>query len=183
MFTKMIILGAAAEVLHIGGLEISLWWWPFVFAFFKNIFILLDVLLLVGLVLVLRRFRIFGLRVYESVEEAVNSGKISTARMQRKWEVAADLMSSERLADRKKAVSEAEKLLDSVFRMANIPGENMEKRLEKLPEGKLNFQDDLLWAYKFKVSMESDPTFSPDDEEIKRAFYIFERSLKELGIL
>jgi hypothetical protein len=179
----MIILGAAVQVLHFGGLEINLWWWPFVFAFFKNIFILLDLLLLVGLVLVFRRFRIFGLRVYEAVEEAVNSGKISPARMQRKWEATAELMASERSSDRKKAAVEAEKLLDNVLRLANFPGENLEKRLIKIPEGRLNFQDDLVWAAKFTDSLGSDPTFAPDDEEINRAYYIFERTLKELNIL
>jgi hypothetical protein len=53
----------------------------------------------------------------------------------------------------------------------------------KIPEGQLNFQDDIIWAYKFKERLESDNAFSPDDEEINRAFYIFERTLKEMNIL
>jgi hypothetical protein len=183
MFSKFLFLGAASQVIQLGDFGIDLWWWPFVFAFFKNVFILLDILILVAIIMLAYRYRIFGLRVYEAIEEAMASGKLSRDRTQRKWGEIEEFMKSERISDKKKAVIMAERILDNALKTSNFAGENLEKRLAKIPEGNLNFHDDIIWAYKFKESLESDNTFNPDEEEIKRAFYIFERSLKEMNIL
>jgi len=183
MFTNILMLSAAAQSIRIGNYVVDLWWWPFVFACFKNMFILLDILLLVGIVMVFNRFQKFGVHVYEGVEEAITAGKISTGKLERKWEELKDLMKSPERSDRKKAVDRAEKLLDGVLKAANFSGENLEKRMTKIPEGQLNFQEDIVWAYKLREQMDSDPDYEPDDEEIKRAFYIYERTLKEMNIL
>jgi hypothetical protein len=180
---EYLILQAAAPVIEIGDLRMVLWWWPFVFAFFKNLFILLDLLIVVTIIVLVYRLRALHGRVYEAVEEAIASGKLSVARMKRKWTEAEELMNSERLDDRKTAVVRAEGILDNVLKAANFSGENLEKRLARIPENKLNFQDDLVWAYRFKENLLADPGFTPEAEELKRAFYVFERSLKEMTIL
>lgn len=183
MLTIHLIAQAAAQTIRIGDFSIGFWWWPFVFAFLKNTFLLLDLLLVVAIVLVLGRFATHSKRVYEAVEEAIASGKYSQRKAERKWGEAQGFMQSERLEDRAKALAAAENILNDALKAANFSGDSLEARLAKIPEGRLNFQDDLVWAAKFRARLETDPSYEPDAEELNRAFYVYERSLKDLGIL
>lgn len=182
MFSHL-FLAATAQVVKIGGLRLNLWWWPFIFTFFKTMFILLDILIVFAILLLLTRRRGSAGKVYDLVDEAVASGKISPAKIQRKWEQIKEMSEAEDLGERKQAIGKAEKILDDVLKAAAIPGENLSKRLAGIPENQMNFQDDLLWASQLRESLETDPNFAPEEEEIKRAFYVFERTLRDLNIL
>jgi hypothetical protein len=183
MLSNFLLLLESAQIVQIGTFRINIWWWPFVFAFFKNMFILLDVIIFAAIIMLIGRFKVFSLRVYEGVEEAMASGRLSQGKVQRKWEDIKELSQSEKADDNMKAVVLAGAELDNVLRAANFPGENLQKRLLKIPAGQLNFYDDIIWAADFRKKIESDPDFSPDGEEIKRSFYIFERALKDLSVL
>lgn len=185
MFTEICFLQfAAAQVVQIGDLRINLWWWPFVFAFIKNLYILLDIVLIIGIVLVFNRYKSFRLRIYESVEEAIESGTLSKERAQRKWEEARELMESDKMSDKKNAVLAAEDMLESALKSANISGENLEKKLAKFSETDINFKEDIIWAYRIGERIKSpEEGYEMDEEEVKRAFYILERTMKELNIL
>lgn len=183
MFSNFLLLLESAQIIQVGTFRINIWWWPFVLAFLKNTFILLDVMIFAAIIMLIGRFKVFSLRVYEGVEEAMSSGRLSQNKVQGKWKGIKELSQSEKIDDNKQAVAMADEILNNVFMAANFPGENLQKRLLKIPAGQLNFYDDVVWASDFKKKIESDPEFSPDSEEIKRAFYIFERTLKDLNVL
>ena len=67
--------------------------------------------------------------------------------------------------------------------MANFSGSNVEERLKKIPDNQLEFKEDIVWAHKLKEKIAKDENFEVENEEAKRAVYIFERALKEMGIL
>lgn len=183
IFEHLLIQVVAAPVLHLGKESITLWWWSFVFAFIKNMFILLDIIVLVGIIMVVGRLKKLGREIYDAVQEAMASGKLSKGKAQRKWEEAQSLIESDNIEDKKQATVIAEKILDDCLRSASLSGENLEVRILKLPDTEINFRDDIVWAHRMKVRLESEPGFETDTEEIERVFYIFERAMKELNIL
>lgn len=183
MLSNFLLLLESAQVVQIGAFRINIWWWPFVFVFFKNTFILLDVIIFAAIVMLIGRFKVFSLRVYEGVEDAMASGRLSQSKVQRRWKDVEELSQSEKADDNKRAVAIAGEEFDNVLRAANFPGENLQKRLLKIPAGQLNFYDDVVWAADFRKKIESDPDFSPDGEDIKRSLYVFERALKDLSVL
>lgn len=175
---------AATEALQLGGLRLNLWWWPFVFAFVKNLFILIDIVLVLAAVMILSRFKSFRIRIYESVEEAIESGKLSKGKLARKWEEIQTRMESDNLEDKKRATVMAEEMLDSALKAANLPGENVEKRLAKFSDTDINFKEDIIWAHRLAERIKTgEEDYEIDEEEVKRAFYILERTMKELNIL
>jgi len=178
-----LLVMASVPVFYVGKVKLVLWWWPFVFAFFKNMFIILDLLLIVAIVMVIMRFQKMGREIFDAVEEAIASGKISKGKVQRQWDEARDLINSGSLEDNKEAIFIAEKILDDCLRSASLSGENLERRLLRIRDTEINFRDDIIWAYRIKVHLETEPDFETDKEELERAFYILERAMKELNIL
>jgi hypothetical protein len=183
MIIEHLLIAAAAPAIHFGGKAIVIWWWPFAFAFLKNMFILLDIIIIIGIVMVLGRFQKLGGDLYENIEQAIRSGRLSKGKAQRKWEEAQELMQSDSLEDNKRAAGIAENILDECLRSANFSGENLERRITKIPDSQLNFKDDIIWAHRMKVRLETEPELETDKEEIERVFYIFERAMKEMNIL
>jgi len=183
IFEHLLIQAASYPVINLGESKIALWWWPFTFLLIKNMFILLDIIIFVGIVMVMGRFRKLGREIYDAVEAAIASGKISKGKIQRKWAEARRLIESDSIEDNKEATAIAEGLLDDCLRSANLSGENLEKRISKIPDTEINFRDDIIWAYRMKVRLESEPAFETDKEEVERVFRIFERAMKELNIL
>lgn len=174
---------SSAPVIHVGGRATVIWWWPFAFAFLKNMFILLDIILIIAIILVVGRFQRISGDIYDAIENAMKSGKLSKGRAQRKWEEAQELIKSDDLEDNKRGASVAESILDECLRSANYSGENLERRISKIPDSQLNFKDDIIWAYRMKVRFENEPGLETDKEEAERVFYVFERAMKELNIL
>jgi hypothetical protein len=183
IFEHLFIQAMSAPVIRLGRESFVLWWWPFVFTFFKNMFILLDIILVIGIVMVVGRFQRIGGDIYDAIESAINSGNLSKGKAQRKWEEAQELIQSDNLEDKKRAVSIAEGIMDECLKSANFSGDNLEGRISKIPDSQLDFKDDIVWAYRMKVRLENEPQIETDKEEIERVFYIFERAMKDLNIL
>jgi len=155
-----------------------------VFAFVKNLFVLMSIILFVATIMLLIRFQSLRVRFYESVEEAIESGTLSKGKIQRKWDEAKENMESDNMENRKKAVVVADGMLDSSLKAANFPGENLEKRLAKFSDTDINFKDDIIWAHRLVERIKlGEAEYEIDEEELKRAFYILERTMKELNIL
>jgi len=174
----------AREILEIGGLSINIGWWPYLFAMIKYFLIFLTILFIIGIVLILMRVEAgFKIKVVELVEKAIEMGKISKAKARKEWDVVLYDLDSNDCQNYKKAVVNAEKLFDRVLKMANFSGSNMEDRLRRVPDKQLEFKDDIIWAHKLKRMISEDENFEVEHEEAKRAVYIFERVLKDVGII
>ncbi|MEA2098249.1 MAG: hypothetical protein U9P70_04240 [Patescibacteria group bacterium] len=173
----------AEEILEIGNLTISVSLWPYLFAMIKYFLIFMTILFIVGIILILSRVEAeFKVRINESVEKAIEMGKISRTKSRKEWEAILYKLNSDDSQDYKKAVVSAEELFNRVLKMANFSGSNTEDRLRMVPDKQLEFKDDIIWAYKLKKMISEDENFEVEHEEAKRAVYIFERTLKEMRV-
>lgn len=185
MFDFLIQSVQAAEVLEIGGWEISFSWHLFLLLdLVKYFLMILTVILLVAIILILIRVQGgFKTRIREIVEEAMEAGKLPKTKTQKKIDTINSLLESNDPEDYKKAVVLAEELFNKILKMANFSGENLKQRISKVSDSQLNFQEDILWAYNLKEGILTDEDFIVDYEEAKRAVYIFQRALKEVGVI
>jgi len=187
MFEFFIETTQAAERIEIGNLIIEIEdvsWWPYLYGAIKYFMAGMTILLATGIVLILMRVEGgFKVRIKEAIEEAKETGKLTKTKTQNKWEVIASNVESEDVDNYKKAVVLAEELFASVLKAANFSGENLEKKLSKIPDSQLEFKEDIIWAYKLKEKILSDEDFAVDHEEAKRAVYIFQRALKEMHVI
>ncbi|MCK4525687.1 MAG: hypothetical protein KAU07_04570, partial [Candidatus Andersenbacteria bacterium] len=137
-----------------------------------------------GIILILIRVEGgFKIRIKEAVEEAAEAGKLPKTKVQKEREAILYNLDSNNSEDYKKAVVSAEELFNRVLKAANFSGSNIEDRLKKIPDNQLEFKEDIIWAHRLKEKIFEDEIFEVDREEAKRAVYIFERALKEMGVL
>ena len=187
MFEFLIETTQAVDRIEIGNLIIeieSVLWWPYLYGAVKYFMIGMTILFVIGIILILMRVEgSFKIRIKEAIEEAKEAGKLPKTKTQNKWETISSNIESEDSDDYKKAVVLAEELFSSVLKAANFSGENLEKKLNKIPDNQLEFKDDIIWAYKLKEKILSDEDFTVDHEEARRAVYIFQRALKEMHVI
>lgn len=183
MVIDNLLFAASGEILQLGAFRIDIWWWPFLYALIKNFLMLLTVVLFVATVLVFYRFRSLRTRIYDAIGEAIESGKLSKEGIVEKWEEIKSKIDSDSREDNKKAVLAAEEILESALKLSGYTGENIEKIVDKIPENRLSFKEDIIWAYRLKVQLSEGSEEGIDKEEMERVVYIFERALRELNIL
>jgi len=177
----------AAEVIEIGNWEISISWMPwhsYLFAVIKYFLMFYTVVLLAAIILILVRIQgSFKIKIREAIEEAMEAGKLPKTKTQEKIEFISSAVESNSSEDYKRAVILAEELLSNALKIAGFSGENLEKRISKISDGQLNFKEDIIWACRLAEKISTDEEFETDHEEAKRAVYIFQRALKEIGIM
>lgn len=175
------------EVIEIGGWEVSvLWspWYSYLLFAVKYFLMFYTVVLFIAIILIFVRIRGgFKIRIKEAVEEAMEVGKLPKTRTQKKMEAISSAIESDKPEDYEKAVVLAGKFFDEVLKAANFSGDNLEKRVSKVPERQLNFKEDIIWACRLKEKILADEEFKVDREEAIRAVHIFQRALKEIGII
>jgi len=184
MFTFITQFAQANAVLEIGNFTVNIWGWNYFFIAVKYLLMFYSFVIILDLILVFSRIQDgFKIRMKEAIEEAIEAGKLPRTKTQRKWDAVVSSVESNNPEDYKEAVVLAEKLFDYVLRSANFSGENLKKRLEKVPDNQMDFKEDIIWAYSLKEAILSDSSFEVDHEEAKRAVYVFQRALKEWGVL
>jgi len=187
MFEFLIETTQAAERIEIGDFVIEIEdvsWWPYLYGAIKYFMAGMTALFIIGIILILMRVEGgFKVRIKEAIEEAKEAGKLPKTKIQNKWEIISSNIKSKNTDDHKKAIVLAEKLFTGVLKAANFSGENLEKKLSKIPDNQLEFKEDIIWAYKLKEKILSDENFTIDREEAKRAVYIFQRALKEMNVI
>ena len=170
-----------------GNWEISILWAPWCFYLFtavKYFLMFYTVMLFVTIILIFIRTQGgFKVRIKEAIEEAIEAGKLPKTKTQEKIEFISSAIESNKQEDYKNAVVLAEELFDKVLKIANFSGDTLEKRIGKIPDSQLDFKEDIIWACKLKEKISMDKKFEVDREEAKRAVYIFQRALKEIGII
>ena len=175
------------EVIEIGSWEISVSWLPWYSYFFaaaKYFLIFYTAVLFVAIVLILVRIQgSFKIKIKEAVEEAMEAGKLPKTKTQEKIEVISSAIESDKPEDYENAVVLAGELLGRVLKAANFSGDSLKERVNKVPGSQLNFKEDIIWACKLEEKISMDEEFEIDHEEARRAVYIFQRALKEIGVI
>jgi len=174
---------ANVQTLKLNGFSVNIWWWPYLFFTVQYFLIFLTIIYIVGIVLVTVRAQRLTLTVKEAVAQAMETGKLSQKRVQEDWSLIETDVESENPHDFKRAAVAAEKLFDHVLKSSGYAGENLEMRLGRISDKQLEFKEDIIWAYKLKNTILTNPAYEVDHEEARRAIYIFQRALREVGIL
>jgi len=187
MFEFFIETTQAVERIEVGDLVIEIenvLWWPYFYGAIKYFMVGMTFLFIVGIILIVIRVEGgFKVRIKEAIEEAKEAGKLPKTKTQNKWKIISSKIESEDADDYKKAVVLAEELFTNVLKAANFSGENLTKKLSKIPDSQLEFKEDIVWAYELKEKILLDENFTVDREEAKRAVYVFKRALKEMNVL
>ncbi len=175
------------EIIEIGNWEIAISWSPwysYLLAIIKYFLMLLTAMFFIAIVLILIRIQSsFKIRIKEVIEKVMKSGKLPKTKTQEKIDFISSAIESDKPEDYKNAVVLAGELLDKVLKAANFSGDTLEKRVNKVSNSQLNFKEDIIWACRLKEKISADEEIEIDHEEARRAVYIFQRTLKEIGVI
>lgn len=100
-----------------------------------------------------------------------------------RWAEVSKHINSNREAEWKFAVIEADNLIDDTLKMAGFPGESLGERLMAIESGQLASLDGLWSAHKMRNKIAHDPNYFMRYAEAKKAVELYEATLKELGVL
>ena len=92
-------------------------------------------------------------------------------------------INSNREAEWKFAVIEADNLIDDTLKMAGFPGESLVERLMAIEQGQLATLDGLWNAHKTRNKIAHDANYFMRYAEAKKAVEQFEKTLQELGAI
>ena len=101
---------------------------------------------------------------------------------QSKWEEIMRHVGSDREAEWKFAIIEADKLVDDVLKTAGYPGDTMGERLMNVEKGQLLSLDGLWEAHKIRNKLAHDNNYFLRYAEARRAIQLYEITLQELGV-
>ena len=121
--------------------------------------------------------------VKEILEEARDLGELSKSEARSNWAEIKEKAESPIESDYREAMMKADEFLDEALKTARFSGESLADRLKTVRDDQLEFKDDIIWADNLKSKIAVDDNFNVSREEAKRAVYIFERALKEIGVL
>lgn len=181
----LIPLARAAETntINIDGTVINIRWWPYLYFTVQYFLMFLTVIYIIGIILVLIRTQRFRVNIKEAVAQELETGRLSKTKIRKDWDAIITDIESDDPDDYKEAVIVAERLFDNILKSAKFAGENLEVRLRRVPDSQLEFKEDVIWAHKLRNNIAGNVIPEVDHEEARRAIYIFQRALKEIGAL
>jgi len=144
----------------------------------------LSLVMILCIILIVRRVgKDMVVPIREILEEARDLGELPKNEVLEKWKEINRKVNSSVELDYREAVIEADEFLDKVLKTARFSGEELGDRLKMVRDNQLEFKEDIIWADDLKKKIVADENFKVSPEEAKRAVYIFERALKEMGVL
>ena len=175
---------------HIGSFDLDMLFGyfsgPAAIGIFSNLKILGGFLSLVLLILFITNF----IRTNKFLRARANLLKTivppETARespLGSKWDEIQRHLNSIKEAEWKFAVIEADNLVDSVLKAGGYPGDTMGDRLKNMDKSQIVTLDGLWEAHKIRNRLAHDVTYFLRYGEAKRAIQLYEKTLKELGVL
>ncbi len=117
--------------------------------------------------------------IQEILPPQAAAGGASNAR----WMEVQKHINSNREAEWKFAVIEADKLVDEILKQAGFPGETLGERLMSIERGQLATLDELWNAHKTRNKLAHDTNYFMRYAEGKKAVEQFEKTLRELGAI
>jgi len=100
-----------------------------------------------------------------------------------RWEEIQKHLNSNKEAEWKFAVIEADNLVDGVLKASGYPGDTMGERLKNIDKSQIVTLDGLWEAHKIRNRLAHDPNYFLRYGEAKRAVQLYEKTLKELNAL
>lgn len=108
---------------------------------------------------------------------------LSKEKMRRTWSDLRAGAASGSEANMKKAIGDADKLLDEALKNAGIVGKNLDERLAKTDAMRVANIQEVLEAHRLAVRTQKEPTLRLTMQEGWNIIGIYEKALKDLGLL
>lgn len=83
----------------------------------------------------------------------------------------------------KSAITEADKILDELFKISGYKGKNMDERLQQVDATQLSNISDVWSAHKIRQRIGAEPEFCITKQETELIINIYEKSFQELGLI
>lgn len=103
--------------------------------------------------------------------------------VQSKWGEIMDHMGSDREAEWKFAIIEADKFIDDLLKTVGYPGDTMGERMMNIEKGQLLSLEGLWEAHKIRNKLAHDINYFLRYAEARKAIQFYENVVRELGIV
>jgi hypothetical protein len=132
---------------------------------------------------IVRFQKLVGFKIEKAKSLLKGQASASGGASRSRWEEIQDHIGSEREAEWKFAVIEADKLLNDLLAQAGFPGETMGERLTNIEKGQLLSLEGLWEAHKVRNKIAHDSNYFLRYSEARRVVKLYEDALRELQAL
>lgn len=158
--------------------------WGMLYTTIKYLVIFLDVILLIAIVFVCMKTIEFRPKlVVEFGKEPKRGKKLDTAVLRVRWENVLKKADSKPPESYVLAIIEADKLVDSILKQLNLPGEHMADRLERLSSNDLKSLDRLWRAHRIRNELVHAPEYNISEFDAKEVLTTYKDFLEEIGAI
>ena len=149
---------------------------------FQIISVFVSGLLLAGIIYILAKSHIVSLAI-EQYMDILGAAKMPKRRIIKGWKQIFRRLRKMDEAQYKLAIIEADKLLDEVLKISGYAGETMADRLKQLTPAQISNLEEIWQVHKIRNQIVHEPDFKLNQTEAAYAISIYEKALKEFGLL
>lgn len=114
---------------------------------------------------------------------AWNASPIPIKRMMRRWASIKKSLESDDETSWRRAIIDADKMLDEILKKVGYEGQTMEKRLENIHIDQFPSLEDAWRAHRVRKFLDEDPDYPLKKEVAERAFEIYKNIFRETGLI
>jgi len=149
----------------------------------RSVFLSVSTLLLVGLVYLLFKTGYLKARWFKNWIELISEEPYGTSGAVSRWQQIEGYLESESKSKHKLAIMEAENLLDKSLKKMEFEGDNVEERLQSVPQGKIENLEEVKLAHELRNDVAYDPDYQLQKEEAVKALEIYKKALEDLEVI
>ncbi|MEK7512703.1 MAG: hypothetical protein AAB601_00710 [Patescibacteria group bacterium] len=157
--------------------------WYGVFQAIRTVFILINLALVVLLIFTVKKSLEFRPRFVANPRAATKPRSLRDPEIARRWETLFAKASANPPQSYTLAIVEADKLTDEALKRLGFEGEHMADRLERLATGAMQTLDNLWRAHRLRNELVHAPDFDISEPDAREVLRVYERFLKELGVI
>ncbi|OJI09552.1 MAG: hypothetical protein COV08_00175 [Candidatus Vogelbacteria bacterium CG10_big_fil_rev_8_21_14_0_10_49_38] len=180
-FKELVSFGRDPDTYAWIGYHFGHWWW---FSLLISLPFLVACLFFIMGIHRIRRIeheRVYG--VPELLSQIKEDLAIKPPKRNETWEKILLLMSSDNPNDWQSAVIEADKMLETVVRTFNVPGQNIGEKLKQIERGDFNTLDEAWSAHKTRNRIAHEPNFHLSQREARVALANYEKVFREFDFI
>jgi len=152
------------------------------FGLIKFISLIISGLLLWGIIFNIIKLNFINMKIERGMD-LLGIGDVSKRRSVRAWQ---QIKMKLRLGDEANlelAITEADKILDELFKISGYQGKNMDERLKQIGPAQLSNISDIWSAHKIRDRISQEPDFHINKQEAELIINIYKKSFQELGLI
>jgi len=119
----------------------------------------------------------------ERLVDVLGAGNLARMRSLRGWRRIQKNMKSDKMADWKTAISDADKILDDVLKMSGLQGETIDDRFNQVTDELISNANQIREAHRLRMRIEKEPELVFRKEDALAAVFIYQRAFEELKLI